>query len=1286
MATPSEKHNLTESVGSLDGSGTSSSPSAGVSVNSGNTSGSAAEMLAALQAGNRYDVGTVIACGGMGAILNAREASIERIVAMKVVLDAGNPTALSRFVTEAKVTGQLEHPNIVPVHELGVDEKQQVFYTMKFVKGVTLRLILENLAKGDAATLKEYSLAALLTILQKVCDAMAFAHSKGVIHRDLKPENIMIGKYGEVLVMDWGLAKILGQAEAVSKNDSDMISPSATATGTQTMAGAVLGTLAYMAPEQATGQIEKMDARSDIYALGGILYHILALRAAVDAKVARTAMMQVSTGAIVPPDKVVGPTTKLPHLPGGRIPESLSAVAMKALALEQKDRYQSVPEFQRDIEKYQNGFATSAEHAGVIKQVTLLVKRNKGIFATGFAAWFVITALLAWFVLNLREKESRAVAGEQKAKSEAERAMKAGDAAKAAEAVAVREKEMARQALGRSQVSLAEAAYREWDSRAMFAALESVPMDLRDGDWRYLHARADNSQASLVPPGGRFMGVAADPKRPGVFAVAATDKSISFYDAATGRRISGFRTTERQQRGFYYRSLDFSPDGARVLVGALGDSSVAIYDARDGKALQEWDATNTDWVRFSSDGARTLDVNLKGELTIHDAATGRALWSTKPISRALFTPANHVLAAQGKTLRLLDGATGAVLKEFPAQRVHVSTMALTADGATLFVGGTNDVVCGSRLSDGATVFEQRLPNIRSWVRIALSANGQRIAAAGAQSGGLRSARVWDVRTGVLLQALLGSAGQIEGFAIHPVSGEIIITGPDTRTWSTLTTRPPQWTMGGYRFASVFAGSDDVFIAANRLVALAGGGKSNTVPASLPPGLSWTSAAAAAADTVAFASGSPSSLFVLRKAGADLTVAYHIPTPSTASRLRLTPDGGRLASVDNYNSILTFDTITGQPLSTCDPAEVANIRDLGWLDRDRLVGIGIKGSRGKSGTEERVVLWDANSGRVLRTARHATAMDRLAIAPGGRYFAEGGEDKRVRFRDASTLEVTREFRAHDGPITALAFHPTKPILATASEDLSVRLWNLDDLSLLEELHRSDVASEALNFSPSGDRLASTDSAGQVSIWDFTAPATAPVVKDVDGWEDHFAALTPENVEQTGQGWRLKDGELFSQDTKRSALPLPGDFAGTSYQMRVKLRQLPAKLAFQVVLPVGDRMCHFSLDGHPAGGVYTGIGLVNGNEAQDVPGVVKGKQMNDTEPHELEVTVRLDGANATITTMLDGQPLQEWTGPTAALSRHKVWATTQPGALALGSSASGWVVSEIKVKRLEAGKKP
>ena len=331
--------------------------------------------------GKKYEPGRLVAQGGMGAILSAKEPSLDRTVAMKVMLDNPSPADLLRFVSEAKITGQLEHPNIVPVHELGVDERATVFYTMKFVRGITLMKVLDLIAEGQAATIEKYPLGQLLTVFQKVCDAIAFAHSKGVIHRDLKPENVMIGDFGEVLVMDWGLAKVLDPSRSKAAPAYDGRSIIRTGVRKELEAAElesahVLGTPQYMAPEQAWGAHDKHDTRTDVYALGAILYHILALRPSIDGDDPQAVLSKVARGEVQPPALVTAGSKRLPHLPGGRVPESLSAVAVKAMALQQDARYPGVPEFQAEIAAFQNGFATGAEKAGRVRQLLLGLKRG----------------------------------------------------------------------------------------------------------------------------------------------------------------------------------------------------------------------------------------------------------------------------------------------------------------------------------------------------------------------------------------------------------------------------------------------------------------------------------------------------------------------------------------------------------------------------------------------------------------------------------------------------------------------------------------------------------------------------------------------------------------------------------------------------------------------------------------------------------------------------------------------------------------------------------------------
>ena len=384
----------------------------------GPVTGGLPDPLREVEKSSRYNVGGVVAHGGMGNILDARQNAMRREVAMKVMRGGSDPTSLHRFINEARITGQLEHPNIVPVHDLGVDENQQVFYTMKFVRGITLAEVIASLAQNPKIAARTYSLPALLTIFQKICDAVAFAHSKGIIHRDLKPENIMLGDFGEVLVMDWGLAKVIGRSPAPGDDAESVIDPAGEFSGPgSTLAGSVLGTPRYMSPEQARGEIESLDERTDIYSLGAILFEILHLTPVVDGESPMDIVAKVARGSLDKP-----PRTRSAHLPEGIVPRSLIAVHRKALAFEATARYQNVAELQADIAAFQAGFATGAEGASPAKHFSLLLKRHKAVSTAIAASLLVLGVMSGIYTIRVVAEGKRASKALATAEAESRRA------------------------------------------------------------------------------------------------------------------------------------------------------------------------------------------------------------------------------------------------------------------------------------------------------------------------------------------------------------------------------------------------------------------------------------------------------------------------------------------------------------------------------------------------------------------------------------------------------------------------------------------------------------------------------------------------------------------------------------------------------------------------------------------------------------------------------------------------------------------------------------------------
>jgi eukaryotic-like serine/threonine-protein kinase len=293
---------------------------------------------------DKYTLNRLHATGGIGRVWLARDASLGREVALKELRPerAGQPVVWARFLKEAKITGQLEHPGIVPVYEVGRrEDDKSPFYTMRFVRGRTLddasRAYHERKARGEAGPLE---LRELLTAFVGVCNAVAYAHSRGVIHRDLKPQNIVLGDYGEVIVLDWGLARVMDEAEGDSAATAVELDENSSA-DSRTVAGQVMGTPAFMAPEQAAGRLDLLDARTDVYGLGAVLYAVLSGHPPFEGPDVPTVLRRV----------IEDPPKPLHDIVSG-MPLALEAVCLKALAKRPGDRYASAKDLVAEINHF----------------------------------------------------------------------------------------------------------------------------------------------------------------------------------------------------------------------------------------------------------------------------------------------------------------------------------------------------------------------------------------------------------------------------------------------------------------------------------------------------------------------------------------------------------------------------------------------------------------------------------------------------------------------------------------------------------------------------------------------------------------------------------------------------------------------------------------------------------------------------------------------------------------------------------------------------------------------
>jgi len=357
--------------------------------------------------GARFRILRLHRTGGLGAVYVARDEELHREVALKEIRDrhAHDPDSRSRFVQEAEITGRLEHPGIVPVYGLGTYADGRPFYAMRFIKGDNLKDAIARFHEADVTGRdpgeRALALRELLGRFVAVCNAMAYAHSRGIVHRDLKPSNILLGPYGETLVVDWGLAKPVGRLKEASRTEAsraaeETLRPDSAGSGKTTLPGDTPGTPAYMSPEQAAGDLDRLGLASDVYSLGATLYCLLTGRAPFEDRDVGVVLGKVQRGEFLPP-----------RADNRAIDPALEAICLKAMSLLPEDRYITPAALAEDLDRWLAGEPASAWREPYSIRARRWTRRNRTVVSSVAAALVVsVIGLAALAVAQSRAKSA----------------------------------------------------------------------------------------------------------------------------------------------------------------------------------------------------------------------------------------------------------------------------------------------------------------------------------------------------------------------------------------------------------------------------------------------------------------------------------------------------------------------------------------------------------------------------------------------------------------------------------------------------------------------------------------------------------------------------------------------------------------------------------------------------------------------------------------------------------------------------------------------------------------
>jgi WD40 repeat protein/serine/threonine protein kinase len=1050
-------------------------------------------------AASRFRILRPHAKGGLGVVFVARDEEIGREVALKEIQIqlARDADSRARFVLEAEITGGLEHPGIVPVYGLGHYADGRPYYAMRFIRGDSLKEAADHFhaaeIPGRDPMERSLALKELLRRFTDVCNAIEYAHSKGVLHRDLKPGNIMLGKYGETLVVDWGLAKAQVKSDSQASLDLNEtpLMPSSIGDSSHTQMGSAIGTPAFMSPEQAAGRLDLLGPASDVYSLGATLYYILTGQTSVMSPELAEVLRCVQKGDITPP-REVNPLIDRP----------LDAICMKAMARDPLDRYASAADLKSDIDRWLDDSPVTAWREPLITKIRRWFNHHRGLATATLVGIAVATISLGGATLlltkvnhdldaaklladeNARQatiNEELAVKNEKKANENAVIAKKNEDRANAnaikaeknrqetlkANAKLKKQENEAQWKLYAANIRLAQTAWLDSDVPNAFTYLKKCHDDHLDDrrGWEhsYLNLLWTKGQSTLKGHGKTVTGVAFAAGGQHVIS-CSSENTLRIWDPATGREVFRFKTAHVHP----ITCVAVSADGRRAASGGE-DYVVKIWDTKTGDEIQTLKGHKgfVVTVAISGDGERVVSGSADRTVRVWDVKSGREIFlfdghKNKVISVAVSQDGERVVSGcENKQLKAWDARDGQNHIDLKGHTGAVLGLAFSKDGQRIVSGADDASIKLWDAKTGADLLTLR--GHKDFVAsVAISADGNRIASAGD-----KTIKLWDVKTGQETHTLRGHADLVKCVAMS-ADGERLVSGSVDQTvkiWNPSLANLDTMLNGHTADVNCLAFSRD----GQRIVS---GSHDNTAKV-------WEA-----------------------KSGRDLlTLKGHADTIFCVA---ISPDGQRIVTASKDKTLKIWDAKMGEAKFSL-PAEVKSV--VFSADGQRIIA-----AKGNT-----LQIWNATTGASIQTIKaHDEPIKGVAVSIDGRHLASASDDSTVKLWNATTGAYVRTLKGHTDGVISVAFSPDSGRIASGGADRKVKIW---DSASGEPLHTLEGHTELVTcvaFGGDGKRLISGSEDATLRLWDAINGQETLLLKSVRGPVSCLAFGVDGNTERIAAG--------------------------------------------------------------------------------------------------------------------------------------------------------------------------